>query len=648
MPTTGTERTEATFTDVARLHVENIGGIEDCSVELKKGVTLLTGRNATNRTSLLQAITGVLGGTAATLKSDADSGQITLELGEETYTRTYERTGAGIDSSGDPYETNEEIIDLFISLLENNPARLAVERGDELRDLIMRPVDTEAIEQRIRTLQTEREELSAELESVERQSKRLPTLEERRQSLESELESIDEQIDALRTDAAEFEADAEMAEEAEELVDRLDDRRQELSEAETDLELVEAELDALRERPAELRAERDELEAHTRADLERVQDELRTVRGRKRTVENTVADLSSIVEFNEDVLSDSVSTVPSSEADTTDPVAELAPKDDQEITCWTCGNQAERGTIEEQLENLRRVVSEKQTELGELTDRIEALAAEEESVREAIETRERLDREIEDVEAKLESKRERREAIEERIAALRETVSELESEVAVTEDLRNNDLLKTYERISDLQYERGQKREQLGTVQDEIDEIEALPDKSRLKEQIEEIRQELRQERKRVDELESRSVSQFNEHMEKVLDILDYRNVSRVWIERKEDRRDDQKSNSTFDLHIIRESESGSVYEDTVENLSESEREVIGLIVALAGYLVHDVYEEVPFMLADSLEAIDSERIADLIEYFSEYAPYLVVALLPEDASGITDRYMEITADELN
>ncbi len=51
-------------------------------------------------------------------------------------------------------------------------------------------------------------------------------------------------------------------------------------------------------------------------------------------------------------------------------------------------------------------------------------------------------------------------------------------------------------------------------------------------------------------------------------------------------------------------------YEDTLRHLSESEREVTGFVFALAGYLVHDVHEQVPFMLLDSLEAIDSDRIA--------------------------------------
>ena len=97
-----------------------------------------------------------------------------------------------------------------------------------------------------------------------------------------------------------------------------------------------------------------------------------------------------------------------------------------------------------------------------------------------------------------------------------------------------------------------------------------------------------------------------------------------------------------FELHIVRVGESGSVYEDSVDHLSESEREVTGLIFALAGYLVHDVHEEVPFIILDSLEAIDSNRIARLIGYFRQYADYLVTALLPEDAEALPEEYTYI------
>jgi recombinational DNA repair ATPase RecF len=81
---------------------------------------------------------------------------------------------------------------------------------------------------------------------------------------------------------------------------------------------------------------------------------------------------------------------------------------------------------------------------------------------------------------------------------------------------------------------------------------------------------------------------------------------------------------------VVRESESGNVYEDEIENLSESEKEVAGLVFALSGYLAHEVYEYLPFMLIDSMGALDSERVEQLLDYFDDHVQYLVAAVLPE------------------
>jgi hypothetical protein len=94
---------------------------------------------------------------------------------------------------------------------------------------------------------------------------------------------------------------------------------------------------------------------------------------------------------------------------------------------------------------------------------------------------------------------------------------------------------------------------------------------------------------------------------------------------------------------VVRTGASGSVYEDTVDHLSESEREVVGLVFALSGYLVHEVHKEVPFMLLDSLEALDAQRIGTLIDYLSEQVPNIVVALLPEDAAAVDEEYQRVT-----
>jgi len=72
-----------------------------------------------------------------------------------------------------------------------------------------------------------------------------------------------------------------------------------------------------------------------------------------------------------------------------------------------------------------------------------------------------------------------------------------------------------------------------------------------------------------------------------------------------------------FKLHAVRRTDSGTVYEDTVDNLSESEWEASGFMSVHTDYLAYEVYEEVPLMLLDSLEAIDADRIGALAEYLT-------------------------------
>ncbi|WP_255681610.1 ATP-binding protein [Natrinema sp. SYSU A 869] len=60
--TTSTDYTAEELGDL-RVHVRNIGGISDGDVTLSPGVTLLSGENASNKSSFLRALSAVLGGT---------------------------------------------------------------------------------------------------------------------------------------------------------------------------------------------------------------------------------------------------------------------------------------------------------------------------------------------------------------------------------------------------------------------------------------------------------------------------------------------------------------------------------------------------------------------------------------------------------
>src|SRR6056297_2182841 len=138
-----------TSSSKARIQAENIGGIQDTSVEFSPGTTILVGRNATNRTSFLQAVMAALGSENVAMKGDADEAAVELTLGDTTYTRQLSRRAGGTITSGDPYLDDPELADLFAFLLESNEARRAIARGDDLRGLIMRPIDTDEIQAEI-------------------------------------------------------------------------------------------------------------------------------------------------------------------------------------------------------------------------------------------------------------------------------------------------------------------------------------------------------------------------------------------------------------------------------------------------------------------------------------------------------------------
>lgn len=191
----------------ARIHVRNIGCIEETEVTFEGSVSILTGRNATNRTSLLEAIMAALGSDQPSLKADAETGAVTLELGCETYTRELERTGDGVSFSGDPYLVGPELADLFAFLLESNETRRTVAFGGDLREIIMRPVDADSIETQIHSLQTERSEIENEIERRESLKETLTALKQERVQLSEEIDDLaatlsdlDEQIEAVTAD----------------------------------------------------------------------------------------------------------------------------------------------------------------------------------------------------------------------------------------------------------------------------------------------------------------------------------------------------------------------------------------------------------------------------------------------------------------
>ncbi len=631
--------------DTARLEVERIGGIEAATVELRPGVTALVGRNATNRTSFLQSIMAACGSTAASVKGDAEDGRVVLELGGDTYERTLHGRGRSVTASGTALLDEPRTAELFAFLLEANPVRQAVARGDPLRDLIMEPIDTDAIEAEIARLQTERREIEAELDDIAGQEKRLPDLQAERERLAEEIAATERELAEKRERLAEaggrLDEERARSSELDERLAELNARRRDLEEVRSDIDIEESAIAEVRAEIEDLEREREELADAPAETIEELDRQIEFVREQKRDAEASMNDLQRIIQFNEEMIDGAdIDLLEDEVAEGSESVTDRLVEGGR-VVCWTCGSEVSQAAVESTLDRLRRVREDELATANSLDERLADLEARRDRLDRQRQRAATIDRELESLREEIADSRDRIERFEERAAELAEEIAAIEQEVDQLQSRTQGELLETKEAVNELEFELADLREKREEVEAELERVEArVAERADLEAEREAIQEAIVEQRTRIERTEEEAVEQFNAQMDDLLDLLAYENIERVWLEPRDASED---TGRTFALHVVRTTATGTTYEDTVAHLSESEREVTAIVFALAGYLAHDVYEDVPFLLLDSLEAIDSERIATLVEYVSDYAEYVVVALLPEDAAALDDGYDRVT-----
>jgi len=636
-----------------RLEAENIGGIERTEVTFDPGVTILTGRNATNRTSFLQAIMAGLGSDQVSLKGDADGGTVSLQIGDTEYTRELTRQAGGISFSGDPYLEDSRLADLFGFLLESNEARRTVALEEDLRDIIMDPVDADAIQAEIRNLKSQREEIKRQIEERESLKGKLPELEEKRVDLGEQIEEKEAELEEKRQELEERSTDAEEARaeqtELEEKMQSLQQTRSQLETTEFRLESQEESLDSLRTEREDLESRYEDLQEDGTDDLDAISSEISRLRDQKQRLESELSKLQNVIQFNEEMLDGTSQDIAAAlrGEDTSESVTDQLLDDQDATVCWTCGTEVDQEAIEDTLARLRELRQSKYTDQSDIEDELDDLKKRRSAVESAQQRREKVKRQLADVRAEIEERESKLADLEDQREELTEDIDRLEDEIATLEEQDRSEVLDVHREVNELDLdierledERDRVASEIADIEEQIEEIEPL------EEQREGLTEQLTELRTRIDRIEEEAVEAFNDHMDTVLDILDYENLDRIWVERAETEAREGRRKVTkteFRLHVVRSTADGVTYEDDFAHLSESEREVTGLVFALAGYLAHDVYNEVPFILLDSLEAIDSGRIAALVEYMGEYADYLVVALLEEDAEALDEDYQRVT-----
>lgn len=607
------------------IHVQNIGGIDEMNTEFEDSVTLIAGPNASNKTSLLKALAFALGSDDVPIRSGATRAEVTLSYDGRSVTRTAERTGSGMNISGDPWIEAEDPDALapFTALLEFNPLRSAVREGRSFEQPLKKPLDLETLKAERSAKVSEKREREAELEELadvdselEQVRGDLSTKRNRIAELEAELETLraehseseetDDELERLREERGELVGDRDtqrrQVENTEDAIDRLERRRDELTdrieEAESTLEEFDVE---------SLRSEKERLEAQV---AER---------------ENRLEVLRSVLTANREMY----------DSDFTGVVGRERSLTGDTFTCWACGQSAEAGNFEETLDELVALVERDQNELEthrprirELESRLEDARDTEATLRELRANRREVENTISERTASLETQRERLRTIESELQDLSDRIEEYEREQA---DIESD----ASQRIEDV-------RVTIQTARNDVDRLERrreelrdqLEARDELETEIEELRSDINALTERINNTEREIRTSFNETMEDLVSLLQFERIQRVWID------------GDFELVIARDVD-GSVQHESVDHLAESERELIGLVLGLSGYLTYDLQERSPVLAIDSLSAFDTARARRIIEYVDDVSDRVLVAVHPDEAAELDFPVSEVAPESI-
>lgn len=638
--------------------VRNIGGIDSASLSVHPGVNVFFGENASNRSSLFSAIGGALGARVPTQKTDTQSSAVQLEYDGTEYTVDIDRSDGTQQVTAHTLTEETSLCDHFVRLLEDNPLRQSVERMDEaeLYELLMEPVDTTEIEDQISRTKAERERVDKQLSHYEDLDSRLPSLRSTRAQLTEELDSLIEEIESVQAELDDLSRSAvpdndEQFAELESKRDRYQELAATIRTQQQALESLEAER---RETAAELT---DETGGHG-ATVDELDEQIDDKRARKRQLANTVQLLQTVIEAGRktsqrstDLFGSSTDTDHVTDADhVTDTLTASTETGDgtDTMTCLTCGSSVTEADIQGQIAELQSIIADKRDEQAAVEAELSSLEATRDRIQnerkriERLRDRERkLDDEISETETTIESLQADKADLEVEIETLEAAVAEHERE----EDSAQQELR---DRLTDLEVERGRLEGRLDDVTAEITEIEStLANREELTARRDKLTSRLGDLRSRIYDVERETVDTINTVMDDVISELAFENISRVWVERHVETDRHKARADGFDLHIVRTTDDGAAYEDTVGTLSTSEREVVGIVLGVAGYIVHDVGETVPFLLLDAIESIDADRTATLLSYLSAHADYLLATAHPEDRGVFADSVRTVEIEDV-
>ncbi|WP_135535951.1 archaea-specific SMC-related protein [Halostella pelagica] len=564
---------------------ENIAGIRSGSADIRPGRNVVQGANWQGKSSFLKAIETSMG-TETPLTEGETSGRVDLETPEGEYSVELERRNDTVVRNGEPFlddEYDRIRADLYAFLDEDNAIRQVVRRGDNLEELLAKPLDFENIEAEIADRKAERSSIERELEQAQEAARRLPSLQEDVTQLANELDNLEATRDELdQTDERDEDSDREQLSKLQAELSQTEQRKEQLSDSVT---RIQNKLEEVREEYESLSVPDEDVTA-----------ELAEAREKQQSIQGDVDLLQSVYSVNKRVL----------EEDRGDLLTNVdhGLLEDQ-FNCWVCGGETSEDELRDNLNDLSERISELKAEAAEYDERAEELERKQDEIREAGRRRDDLERQIDDLETKLADRRESLESATERLESLDERIADLNDSVSEHSD----ELTEIKSEIKHTETQLDEKREELERAERQAER------RSVLETEYEELEAEIESLRNRKEEIKRRTRDAFDDAIADLLDRFDTSFET-------------ARLTSTFDLVVARNGREASI-----DALSEGELELLGIVAALAGHEAFEVADDVPVMLLDQLGGLTEENLATLVDYLDDRVDILVFTAYPEHSS---------------
>lgn len=579
------------------LEVSNIAGIRSANTTLESGTNAVQASNWQGKTSLIVAIRSVLGASVSseTLTNGADSGYIHLQTHDDEYERQIERTGNSVTVEGNPYiveEDQQASAELFAFLDETNAVRTAVREGNDLTSLLIKPLHKEDIEGQINELKSKRKSAEVELERANEAAEQLPTKIENINELETELSELRAELDELEGESGNSNEQKQL--------------RAELKQERQSREQVSQRINRLKGKISSLESQIDEkenrLESLTVPSKSNLSEKLNNNRSDLREVEQEIETLEALYNATDTVL----------DGDHLDLLTDIDRQIDNDyLSCWVCGGETTRDTIETRMKKIGDMISERRDRRSEIQATVSDLKNTQDDIDRKNREKTSLEESIETLRTDLGESKNELNAANEQLEEHIERVENLETQVEENDNQRKS-----------IEKEIAQKEAELERLQNKKDSLEQRAEnRDQLEKEVNEFSDEIEALRSRRESVIQRARDAFDEALE---DVVAKFNPS---FEKARLKKHVDNSGRTEQLELIIARDGREI---SVDTLSEGEIELIGLIVALAGYEAFNVADQVPCILIDHLGSLASEHIHTLVDYLEERTEYLVTTAYPE------------------